>query len=296
MVKPLPINNKIRGTRRYAAPDSIYFRTWFAQQQRKDRKARSKIQPLLLDTYSDAAAAYSLRPLSTSTTSVVRVRRSSDNTEQDFTAKQTTDGTLAGFCGTGDGLVTTWYDQSGNGNDATQNVAASQPKIVDAGVLVTENGKAAVGFVRDSTVMFFTTVSTPMFILTVNSASQSELDDIIISNRSGGVSGIHLGFNDGDFFRDFPADVKGLPESVSAFEQNLATSKITIGDREYWINGSTIGTLNSVKTTNYSAISAPNKQGITGTIQEIIIYPSDQSSNREAIEANIASHYGITLS
>jgi hypothetical protein len=30
-----------------------------------------------------------------------------------------------------DGFVETWYDQSGNGNDATQNVAASQPKIVD---------------------------------------------------------------------------------------------------------------------------------------------------------------------
>ena len=35
-----------------------------------------------------------------------------------------------------DGFVATWYDQSGEGNDATQAVSTSQPKIVDAGSLV----------------------------------------------------------------------------------------------------------------------------------------------------------------
>ena len=46
---------------------------------------------------------------------------------------------------TADGHVTTWYDQAGS-NDATQATAAEQPKIVDAGVLVEENGKPAVQF------------------------------------------------------------------------------------------------------------------------------------------------------
>jgi len=144
MVKPLPINNQIRGTRRFAAPDSVYFRTWFAQQQRKDRKeANSRF---LLDSYPGAAAAYSLRPLSTSTTSVIQVRRSSDNTEQDFTASQITDGTLVSFCGTGDGLVTTWYDQSGNGNNAVQNQAPDLPRIVVSGSVVQFDGKPAVEY------------------------------------------------------------------------------------------------------------------------------------------------------
>ena len=34
-----------------------------------------------------------------------------------------------------DGYVATWYDQSGNGNNAVQAVATSQPKIVEGGVL-----------------------------------------------------------------------------------------------------------------------------------------------------------------
>ena len=33
-----------------------------------------------------------------------------------------------------------------------------------------------------------------------------------------------------------------------------------------------------------------------GTAKELIIYNSDQSSNRPAIETNIANQYGITLS
>jgi len=33
-----------------------------------------------------------------------------------------------------------------------------------------------------------------------------------------------------------------------------------------------------------------------GVVQEFIVYESNQSSNRPAIEANIANQYGITLS
>ena len=94
----------------------------------------------LLDVYSGAAAAYSLRKLSKATTSVVRVRRDSDNAEADFTAQEITDGTLAAFCTGTDGLVTTWYDQSGNANNATQATAASQPQIVSSGSIITDSG------------------------------------------------------------------------------------------------------------------------------------------------------------
>lgn len=87
----------------------------------------------LLDTYTNSSLAYSLRQLSSSTTSVVRVRRDSDNTEQDFSAGDITDGTLTTFVGSGDGFVTTMYDQSGNGNDGINTNTTYQPKIVDSG-------------------------------------------------------------------------------------------------------------------------------------------------------------------
>ena len=103
----------------------------------------------LLDQYTGAAAGYSLRKLSVNTTNVIRVRRSSDNAEADFTADEITDGTLLAWVGitaSDNGFVTTWYDQSGNGNDATQGTAASQPKIVNAGSLITSNGYTVIEY------------------------------------------------------------------------------------------------------------------------------------------------------
>ena len=104
-------------------------------------RARQEVLALL-QQFSGAAAAYSLRDLAGTDSNVVRVRRSSDNAEKDFTAKQINDGSLVVWVGAGnDGLVSVWYDQSGSGGDAAQSVATKQPKIVDAGALVAENGK-----------------------------------------------------------------------------------------------------------------------------------------------------------
>ena len=87
----------------------------------------------LLDTYSGSTAAYSLRLLRTDYTgSAIRVRRASDNTEQDigFVNNELDTASLTSFCSGTNGFVKTWYDQSGNGRDATQSTAANQPQIV----------------------------------------------------------------------------------------------------------------------------------------------------------------------
>jgi hypothetical protein len=94
-----------------------------------------------------AKAAYGLRRLYTSWTgAAIRVRRSSDDAEADIGFKANGDlntTALLAFCGSGDGFVTTWYDQSGNGHHATQGTAANQPQIVSNGVIETQNGRPA---------------------------------------------------------------------------------------------------------------------------------------------------------
>ena len=106
----------------------------------------------LLDTYPNAAVAYSVRKLRTAYTgNAIRVRRT-DLTESDigFTATGNLDTTaLLAFTGTGaldNGFITTWYDQSGNSRDATQTTALSQPQIVSAGSVLTLNSKTRVNF------------------------------------------------------------------------------------------------------------------------------------------------------
>jgi hypothetical protein len=92
---------------------------------------------LLLDLYP-ATAAYSVRKLRTAYTGAcMRVRRSSDNAEQDigFSGNDLDTAALLSFVGAGNGFVTTWYDQSGNTDNFTQLTAANQPRIVNSGTL-----------------------------------------------------------------------------------------------------------------------------------------------------------------
>ena len=119
----------------------------------------------LLDLYPSPTAAFALRKLSsTYTGSAIRVRRSSDNTEQNigFSGANLDTSALTTFCGSGNGFVTTWYDQSGNSNNATQGTAANQPQIVSTGSVLTLNSKptlktGASGFMATTTTAFNST-------------------------------------------------------------------------------------------------------------------------------------------
>ena len=95
-----------------------------------------------------AIVAYSVRQLSSAYTGyAIQVRRSSDNTTENigFTSAGDLDtATLKAFVGSGTGYVTCWYDQSGNGYNATQGTAANQPTIMTSGVINRENGKPSV--------------------------------------------------------------------------------------------------------------------------------------------------------
>lgn len=94
--------------------------------------------------------AYSLRKIVAAYAGpAVNVRRSSDNTTQDigFDADGNLDTTaLLAFVGSGDGFVSTWYDQSGNGHNVTQATAAAQPQIVAAGAVESKSGVPTVAF------------------------------------------------------------------------------------------------------------------------------------------------------
>jgi hypothetical protein len=95
-------------------------------------------QQLLLDEFPNAAAAYSLRLLSSSYTgNCIEVRRSSDNALQNigFVNGVLDTASLLSFVGAGNGFVRTWYDQSGNVNDCVQ-TNNNAPLIVINGDLV----------------------------------------------------------------------------------------------------------------------------------------------------------------
>lgn len=254
--------------------------------------------PLLVDVYSGAVGAYSLRKISNSTTSVVRVRRSSDNAEQDFSAAKVYDGTLEAFVGAGNtGFVTTWYDQSGNSNDLTQPVASEQPTIIDAGVLVTENGNPVVSFPRNKNLSNtgaagYSVASIFSVKNTIVGAVNSPFSDAnLLSGQyawvgtSGGFSLTDPStnrFGSPDFYID---DTLYIPADQDEIGQ-------TYNNAGFHIESNIGADLSSWQTFSVSfSLGVSDKNNFS----EVIVYPFDQSSNRTEIETNLANYYGITL-
>ena len=257
----------------------------------------------LLDVFPGAAAAYSLRGLSVNTTNVVRVRRSSDNAEADFTATEITDGTLLSWVGntaSDNGYVTTWYDQAGS-NDATQATASQQPKIVDAGVLVEENGKPAVSFdgVDDYLFKVFsldvTLGYTNFYVCNItNSVTRYILASV--KNTSNRYA---IGINDAGNYQSTKRTA-----AITSDAATYTSGQVLLSDNEapeIYLDGvlgsASVGTLNNAFSSEILIIGknsvAAGAQHVSGVIQEIILYNSDQSSNRTGIETNINNHYNI---
>ena len=248
----------------------------------------------LLKDYPDASAAYSLRNLANNTTNVVRVRRSSDNTEQNFTATQITDGTLTAFTGANDGYVTIWYDQSGNSNNASQTAAANQPKLVSSGVVELDNGKPCLNYDNTGNDNFDLAINlnnvrsvfqvwnaeqnfgaNTQFILgstnqyDYHSSAGSSDNFILGSSASGFVKGGANYINSvAKNFLEFPKPLTQCLVSMISLQSDGRVNKLT---KDRYISG----------------------RSWRGKMQEIILYSTDQSSNRTGIETNINNEYTI---
>jgi hypothetical protein len=269
------------------------------------------IGSLLLDFYPNSAAAYSLRKLRLLYTgNAIRVRRSSDNTEQNigFTALGDLDTTsLTSFCSGTNGFVTTWYDQSGNGRNATQTTATNQPQIVSGGSVILENSKPSVQFDGSNDYMqlnFNDKVQSIFVVASKNTSNFQDYNGFITyraspnfllppSNERGGFTGI----------KNINA-INGLSATsiyINNLEKNLNNYLTDIGATldystthnliSHFNNASAVGTKNIALGADVYTLGG--LRYLNGNIGEVILYSSDESSNRTGIEGNINSFYYI---
>ena len=106
------------------------------------------LDPLGIPEHIDASLALSLRKLSPDYNGpAIQVSNGSKTQNIDFLPTGQLD-TLAlkKFCGSSTCRVVTWYDQSGNGLNATQSNAAQQPLIMEKGIVQRRKGKPMVYF------------------------------------------------------------------------------------------------------------------------------------------------------
>jgi hypothetical protein len=274
-----------------------------------------------LDIYTGAAAAYSLRKLRTAYTgSAIRVRRSNDNTEQDigFTSSGDLDtASLKTFVGANSGFVTTWYDQSGNARNATQSTAANQPRIVGLSGIDRLNGEPSVFFIGAGNNNYLThsviaTSPTRLYIFSSLSSEtqatvwwghRSEVTRLIQFQHAAASNSVVLNLRSSANV----LQTVSIGTFTASLESNfLASARFDVANNTHisYLNG----TASATNTTNFSgqtfnstinSIGATNATGASfssfmrGKMHELIIYTSDQSSNRTGIETNINSYYGI---
>lgn len=265
--------------------------------------------PYLLDNYPGAGAAYSVRKLSNSATSALRVRRSSDNTEQDigFVGIDLDTTALASFVGAGNGFVTRWYDQSGNNRNMTNTTASQQPQIVTSGIVNLRNGDISIYFNNASSQHLSST-----YLIT-----NGPISTFGVLNVDGTTSASRIGLFQSNKFEickqvdswgfqavsDLAAVVTTSPSTVAYISQILpltnGSSYLTYANwngnsnvvkyRRNGVAATSSGTSGSnLRTTNFAPLYY-----YKGYISEIIIYPTDQASNVSGIETNINGYYNI---
>ena len=228
----------------------------------------------------------------TYTGDAINVRRASDNAVQDigFDANGDLDtSALATFCAGTDGYVVRWYDQSGNGNDAVQATTSAQPQIVASGSVITTNGKPSLSFFSELIKLDLDVFGYTNFSL-FETITTTDTKFMLLHNQGVGFS--YVAF--------INSNVTALDNFGSA---NLYCNGSFIGATPTWgavYNASATGSqvIRSMVNASTSAWTDSQYNGystyeFSGNVQELVIYPSDQSSNRAGIESNINDYYTI---
>jgi hypothetical protein len=225
----------------------------------------------------------------------------------------------------GNGFVTTWYDQSTNGLNFTQITAGSQPRIVTSGLINTVNSLPAI--LGNGSFLMSIPSSTNLFNF-LHNGSQSFITSVQKSDDlSVGVKKLYgnLGGNSARVgYQNFSSlltincsigrgvssnlTVNNNSGNILTTNQYLLSNEIDAGNAtaslrsKMYLNGSTAianNTLTNAPSTanafaNFTIFDdGGNGNRFIGSFQELVIYPSDQSSNRNGIESNINSYYSI---
>ena len=216
-------------------------------------------------------------------------------------------GSILTHIGSGEGYVTKWYDQSGNGNDAyydaSYTYAGDKPKIATGGSINMNNGRptidTSVGGAFVMTEEFSTGTSTNPFLITTVSNKTSS------TGNQGMLIGTQVGNDNRLWFHTYYLNYQINGGSYNIFWSGN-TQYHTLGQQLHsaFFNGSqTDFERNGVAATGTANRTGPFRATLLfnawnntayefiGDVQEILIFP--QSSSRADIIPNTNSYYNI---
>lgn len=251
----------------------------------------------ILDTYGSAKVAYSLHQLSSTATLSCRVRRSSDNAEQDigFVGGDLDTTSLLSFVGANNGFVVKMYDQSGSSNDALQTTAVNQRQIVSSGSLITYGVNGKVSTLRIN--QFCRLLLTTPFAQTSEHTLVNVFDHIG-TTESNALSGSTVPYS---LLLFTDESLRYYDTGTANFGIVTTGEKIALGYRKAsnnvgaYLNNTQIGTEltgSTLSGSNYIQIwdRANNANQYASTT---ILWESDLSANINDINTEINNYYGI---
>lgn len=264
----------------------------------------------ILDGISNVVVVYGLRKLLTAYAgSAVRVRRSSDSTEQDIGfdgAGEFDSSAFSSFVGGGTGYIKTWYDQSGNGRNATNATAGTQPKVALSAI----NSKATVEF------------SGAQFLESAISLTWTAQSTIAVASYSGSVtfqriySQATAGVADYSSAGHYIPILRNTTSAMCSYASNGAQASVAVAPSTpvvfvsrhtgaaitNYANGSpssaythTLNTSFQIQRIGHAAGAPADPAYLTGYVAELIVLSAAISTtDHNTIGANMATRYGLS--
>lgn len=272
-------------------------------------RRRGGVGPCYLDDYTtDMLAAYGTRQIvSTYTGPLIKVRRDSDDAELDINAKS--DGSLdtsalRAHVGSGNGYVTTRYDQIGS-NDEAQAIDAQQPIIVTSGMVETvgNSSRPAALFSEGTTANLISEDGMVQPLTALNVAEPGDALHVQYAMGSETFRQCNVfaygGFRDNSWTIDAAAPFlygstfnPGELSSVWAVFNDGGTSVLSAnGDVETGVTGT--HNPDGLRTGNYSTPSTDYV--FRGHHAERVMWSGDKGVYRSAVERLIGLYYGIDV-
>jgi len=255
----------------------------------------------ILDGIANVAAAYSLRKLrSAYAGSAVRVRRSSDSTEQDIGfdgSGEFDSAAFSSFVGGGTGYVRTWYDQSGNGKDVAQSATGDQPTIA----LSTANGYPVVVFGSSRLINATFSLPQPTHISVVRITSTPK-NAVILDSYNNTQCAFYASATE-NLYRI----AAGTALTSAVVNTNRLVHSVVFDSTDVHRISGVVAVTGNAGSNGFDGLSVGNIRGNTspvlggydlaGDIAEIIILSAAISTtNHNTIGNNMATRYGLTWS
>lgn len=251
---------------------------------------------LFLDRYPGSIGAYSLRKIRSGYSGdCIEVYNGTSYADIGFSNNLLDLTALASHCGSNDGLVSKWYDQSTQGNTAVQTNSTLMPKIYDGTTGVElDNSKP--------TLQWTNKYMTAQGVEINGYLASAAVADIDYSTVAAALWAILDNYNDGSEVIGLPSperiqyrlDIRDSIRSKTSGKMLLFTNYDTT-TQTFSVDGS--ATTTAVSTTNNATGleigKRNNANSYTGSIQSLIFWGNDQSANRADIETDLNDYYGI---